>query len=187
MNIQYSEIHRSIVDQCKVGDRSAQKQLYMIYSKAMFNSSLRVLQNREEAEDILQESFIEIFGKIQSYRGESSIGAWMKSIVVNKSINKLKKRKIEFEELKGDRDIENVPEVGEANNEPTYSVDDIKQAHAKLSPGYRVVVSLFLFEDYSHKEIAKKLGISESTSKTQYARGKDKLKQYLIEGGKNEK
>jgi RNA polymerase sigma factor (sigma-70 family) len=187
VKIEFSEIHKSIVDQCRIGDRHAQKQLYQIYSKAMFNSSLRVLQNTQEAEDILQESFIEIFSKIGTFRGDSSVGAWMKSIVVNKSINRLKKKKIEFEELGIDRDMADEVEAGEASDEPEYTVADVKKALSMLSPGYRVVLSLYLFDDYSHKEIAEKLGVTESTSKTQYRRGKERLRKYLIEGGTNEK
>jgi len=144
----------------------------------MFSIALRIIKDREEAEDILQESFSAAFSNLQNFREDATFGAWLKRIVVNKSINQLKKRKVEFDEIKY-----NSEHISDEEHLPysTLSVSDIQKGMEQLSDGYRIVLSLFLFEGYSHKEIANELNISESTSKTQYLRAKNRLKQLLTE------
>lgn len=143
----------------------------------MFSIALRVLKDREEAEDILQESFSAAFSNMQNFREDATFGTWLKRIVINKSINQLKKRKIEFDEIKYEIDVADEEQLPY----PTLSVSEIQKGMEQLSDGYRIVLSLFLFEGYSHKEIANELNISESTSKTQYLRAKNRLKQVLTE------
>lgn len=143
----------------------------------MFSIALRILKEREEAEDILQESFSAAFSNMENFREEATFGAWLKRIVINKSINQLKKRKIEFDEIKYDVDIVDEEQL----SYPTLSVSEIQKGVEKLSDGYRIVLSLYLFEGYSHKDIANELNISESTSKTQYLRAKKRLKEVLNE------
>ena len=91
--------HKEIVQQCVHGDQGAQRQLYNLYSKQMFSVSLRIIQHREDAEDILQESFVTAFNALETFRGDSTFGAWLKRIVINKSLNFLKKKKMKFQEI----------------------------------------------------------------------------------------
>lgn len=164
-----------LIDACRTGNRSAQSEVFRKYNRSMYNVSLRIVQNREDAEDLLQESFIDAFEKIKTFRGDATFGAWLKRIVVNKSINYIKKKKLNEVEL-FEEQIELTETENEEINEPDeYTVDEIKTAMKKLSEGYRIVFSLYMFEDYSHKEIADQLGITESTSKSQLNRAKKRL------------
>lgn len=164
-------------------DVLACKQLYMQYADAMYNVCIRILQHQTEAEDALQEAFIKVFNNIQQFRNESSIGSWIKQIVTNTCLNILKKRKIVLNELNEDIN-ESVPitigSESESESENDFSVDDIKKAIEVLPEGYRVVFNLFMFEDYSHRQIADLLEISESTAKTQLFKAKRKLKEILL-------
>lgn len=159
-----------LVELCRNGNSKAQYELYRLYSKAMYNTSLRIVGNREEAEDVLQESFLDGFMKIDYFRGDSTFGAWLKSIVVNKSISKLRNQKLQWEEL-GDAEAEEVEDFDDS--EETLYV--LKQLIQNLPTGYRLVLNLYLFEGYDHKEISEITGISEVTSRTQFIRAKQKL------------
>jgi len=175
--LEYQDIHREIVEKCKRGNRQAQFELYRLYSKAMYNVCLRMVRNEMDAEDLLQNSFVDVFTKLHTFRYQSSIGAWIKRVVVNNCINFLKKRKLQFTEL-DDRygeSIEDETPVADSK----LSVDQVKNAMMRLPEGYRVVFSLYMMEGYDHKEIAGILGISEATSKSQYSRAKKKLKELL--------
>lgn len=175
-----TQTHRDLVERCREGRRDAQFELYRLYSKAMFNTALRMVQNPHDAEDLLQSIFIEVFSKLDSFRYESSVGAWIKRITVNKSINFLKSRRLALTELTpyNDRAEEQAPDP-----EPLYSVERIHRAIGELPDGYRVVFSLYAVEGYDHEEIAQVLGITEATSKSQYSRAKAKLRDMLTENG----
>ena len=149
--------------------------LYNQYSKAMFNLAFRMTNNREDAEDILQETFIECFRNIGLFRFESTFGAWLKTILINKSINHLKKKKIEL--IPQDNLPENIIEENDDNI--TYDIRKIFRGIELLPDGYRIILTLYLLEGYDHGEIAQILGISESTSKSQYSRAKGKLRKIL--------
>jgi len=164
-----------LVEQSKVGNQIAMYQLYQNYSKAMFNICCRIVNNIEEAEDTLQEAFTDAFRKLDSFRFESTFGAWLKKIVVNKSINVIKKRSLE---LKFTEEIERYDMIEDeqiSEEDIKYEVNKIKKAMEKLPEGFRLVFSLFAIEGYDHKEISEILNISESTSKTQYLRAKRKI------------
>lgn len=173
-------IHADIIEKCRRGDREAHYQLYRLYSRSMYNVGYRIVNNEEEAEDVLQEAFISAFRSLNHYRGDATFGSWLKRIVVNKAINVLKRRKAE--RLPED-DRFDVPEREEAAEEFQFTVDQVRDAVAKLPDGYRSVLSLYLLEGYDHAEIAEILGISESTSKSQFNRSKKKLRD-ILEGGK---
>lgn len=158
------------------GDRRAQFDLYRLYSQAMYNICLRMVNNDLDAEDLLQQSFIDVFSKMDSFRYESSIGAWIKRIVVNNCINFLKKRKLKIESL--DDRFHHVPN-DEPVEESKLNVKAINGAIKELPDGYRVVFSLYMFEGYDHKEIGDILNITEATSKSQFSRAKKKLKELL--------
>ena len=179
MQKEYAQIHRDIIDRCRDGDRQAQHQLYRLYAAPMLTVSMRILHNRQEAEDILQEAFLDMFIKLDSFRGESSFGAWFKRIVVNKSINSFKKKRLVTTDL--DHQPE-VVETDEAGEEPfPYNVKQVQSALDKLPEGYRLVFTLYLLEGYTHQEIAAELGITESTSKSQFNRSKKKIRSLLQE------
>jgi RNA polymerase sigma-70 factor (ECF subfamily) len=171
----YENIHQEIIDQCKEGSQKAQFQLYKLYYRPMFSICMRLINNAAEAEDVMQEAFLNAFTKIDSYKGEVSFGAWLKRIVINRSLDYLKKRKVKFEEI--NEKTNQIPDYQMEIKEVNMKV--IKDAIQKLPDGYRVVLSLFLIEGYDHEEISEILGISNSNSRTQYLRAKNKLKELL--------
>jgi RNA polymerase sigma factor, sigma-70 family len=136
-----------------------------------------MLRNELDAEDVLQNSFVMIFSKLHTFRFQSSVGAWIKRIVINNCINFLKKRRLEIEELQ-DRHTKSVVETYE-EAEPAYNVQAINYALKQLPDGYRIVFTLYMLEGYDHKEIGSILSITEATSKSQYSRAKKKLKELL--------
>lgn len=135
-----------------------------------------MLRNEMDAEDILQNSFIDVYNNLHKFNYQATPGAWIKRIVINNCINHLKKRRINFEEMSSVADV--VEDYDKASN---YDVDvsKIKSAMNLLSDGYRTVFSLYALEGYDHAEIAQVLEISESTSKSQYHRAKQKIKSIL--------
>ncbi|WP_242696019.1 RNA polymerase sigma factor [Desertivirga brevis] len=179
MEAVYIDPHFNLVVECKDGNRKAQFELYKLYSKAMYNIAMRILNDADEASDMLQESFIDAFLRIKEFRQESSFGMWIKQIVVNKCISQLRKRKFEFlstEEV----DLSEIPDEDEFNEEELQlQVEEVKKAIHMLPEGYRIVLSLYLLEGYDHEEIAFILKITESTSRTQLLRAKRKLTDLL--------
>ena len=128
-----------------------------------------------EAEDVMQEAFLNAFSKIDTYQGVVSFGAWLKKIVINKSLDFLKKRKVKFEEL-NEKIPDEEPEKIEISE---IQMEKLKNAIQNLPDGYRVVLSLYLLEGYDHEEIAQILGITNISSRTQYSRAKLKLREML--------
>lgn len=177
LEVSYQDIHRDIIELSKAGNSKAQFQLYKLYSKAMFNICCRMTNNYAEAEDLLQESFAEAFLKLDSFRFESAFGAWLKRIVVNKCINHLKKRRAQL--VFTDTIPENTYEDDQDMDSVHLDVKRIRNAMEQLPDGYRVIFSLYLIEGYDHSEIAKIMGISESTSKSQFSRAKQRIKEIL--------
>ncbi len=179
LKLDYASTHRDIVEKCKRGNRRAQFELYRLYSKAMFNVCLRMVRQQQDAEDLLQNSFVDVFTKLHTFKYQSSVGAWIKRIVVNNCINYLKRNRLFFEELE-DRHAE-VPSRAEKELEDgsSLNVGLIRAAMEALPDGYRVVFTLYLFEGYDHKEIAEILEITEATSKSQYSRAKKKLREIM--------
>jgi RNA polymerase sigma factor (sigma-70 family) len=179
----HQSTHDSLVAACMQGNRRAQSELYGLYNKAMYNTILRMVTNRSDAEDLLQSAFTEVFMRMESFRNESTIGAWIKRIVINKTINFLKSRRLQWTEL--DDKFNYIPaESDDAGSDATltsYTVERVKSAVTKLPEGYRMVFSLYAFEGYDHEEIAGILQISEATSKSQYSRAKAKIRDFLSE------
>lgn len=171
----------NIIEQCKQNDRNAQLQLYNNYCDGMFIVAMRFVKDSMEAEDIVQESFIKAFSKLHQFKGEVTFGAWLKRIVINKSIDALKSKKHELAELD-----EVHLKVVDTSFETEWLVDDavtldeVKDAIKRLPDKYKYVVMLYLIEGYDHQEISQILNISEVASRTQLSRGKSKLKELLI-------
>jgi RNA polymerase sigma factor (sigma-70 family) len=140
----------------------------------MYNTAVRITANRADAEDILQESFTDAFLQLRSFENKATFGAWLKQIVVFKSIALLKKRRLVFTDLEKETE-EFVDADPTDEGEIEYSVAGIKKAISELPDGYRAVLSLFLLEGYDYEEIGDILQVSQSTVRTQYKRGKQRL------------
>lgn len=173
------DIHKELIEASKRGDNRARRQLYELYARAMFNICYRMMNNREDAEDILQEAFIQAFSKLDSFRYDSTFGAWLKRIVINTCINAINKRKVDLLLTDDMYYFGNKGEEKEADLPLTTA--DIQKAMEQLPEGGRIVFSLYLLEGYDHVEIAQILGITESTSKSQYMRAKRKVYDILKE------
>jgi len=173
----YPNIHQSLIDKCRDKDRSAQFEIYGLYYKAMYNTSLRMVKDLDEAEDIMQESFLSAFEKIKTYSGTVSFGAWLKKIVINRSLDSLKKRRLSFEILEEG----NIPDQEEGSDTDDISdrIEEIREAILRLPDGFRVVLTLYLLEGYDHEEIAQILDINPSTSRSQFTRARHKLVEML--------
>jgi len=174
--------HAELIQACRYKDQKACEEIYNLYCRAMFNASFRILNNVAEAEDIMQEAFIEGFEKIDTYREEGEFGAWLKRIVINRSINHLRsKKKLELKE----HFDENIPD--ENTEEESYSenifcrIEEIREAMKKLPESYRIILSLHLLEGYDHDEISHILDISYQNTRTRYSRAKQKLLSIIMQ------
>jgi len=159
---------------CQNGDEEAYGLLYNATSRSVFNAILRLMKSREDAEDILQETYIAAFNAIDTFQSNASITTWIKRIGINKSLNALKKRQLNF------ADIETEAVVEEEIDYNQFEAIDVAKSISDLPDGYRIVMSLYLLEGYTHEEIANELKLSISTSKSQYHRGKKRLKEQLL-------
>ncbi len=161
------DITQELIAQCIRGDRVAQYRLYKLYSTAMYNLCLRMVPDRSEAEDLLQEAFVKMFRELPTFRGQSTIGAWLRRIVINQCLNHLRKKQASFIVID---DLEMRDLTDEEFSSYDITADEIHRAILGLPEGARVVCVLHLIEGYRHSDIAGMLGISESTSKSQYRR-----------------
>lgn len=167
MNPENFNINNKIIERCLEGDIKAQFMLYKNYSAAMYNIALRIAGNKMDAEDVLQESFVTVFEKLAELENHNSFGSWLKRIVINNSISLIRQRKIVFEDLiETISDYESVTDKVDENIDPALVHNAIKE----LPDGSRTILVLYSLEGYKHREIAELLGITESTSKTQYRR-----------------
>ena len=183
MEAVYVDQHFGLVVECKKGSRKAQYDLYKLYSKAMFNIALRIINDADEAADVLQEAFIDAFGRMADFRQETTFGMWMKQIVINKSISHLRKRKMNLISI-DDANLEDLADTElEDTDELELQVKQVLAAIQHLPDGYRTVLSLYLLEGYDHEEIAHILKISENTSRTQFMRARRKLVEILKNKG----
>ena len=175
MNIK-NQVH--LIEKCNNNDSRAQMQLYDLYCKAMFNTAFNFIKDDDIAQDVMQEAFIKAFKKIGTYTGEASFGSWLKRIVINQSLDWLKKKKLETIELK--EEVAYLPNDDplEVDNEISMAV--IYRCIEALPQKCKNVVKLYLLEGYDHQEVAQILEISEVASRSQLSRGKSKLKELLI-------
>lgn len=165
---------QELITRCKKNDRQAQMELYQLYNKAMYNTSLRILGIPEEAEDAMQESFLKAFRSLHHFEGRSGFGHWLKQIVIRTSIDILRKRRFSFEPLE-DWKVPIADEPARDEEEIVARAEEIRQAIYRLPDGYRIVLSLHLLEGYDHEEIGQILGIGNSSSRSQYARARKRL------------
>ena len=161
-----------LIQGCKENNRLAQKELYEKYKSAMFTLAYRVTNDFEDANDVLQEAFVQVFRAIEQFRGESTIGAWIKTIVIRAAYRKVKQR-VTFD------DIENLPDNTIVQWGNSLDTEYLEKAIQSLSEGYRTVFTLAEIEGFSHREIGEMLGISEGTSKSQLFYAKRRLREML--------
>ncbi|MFS4483023.1 RNA polymerase sigma factor [Hyunsoonleella sp. 2307UL5-6] len=169
-----------IIEQCKQNNRKAQMQLYNQYCNGMYIVAKRFLKDANDAEDVVQEAFIKAFTKLHQYKAEVTFGAWLKRIVVNKSIDLLKSKKQQLVELNEVHlKVVDIDDNDKWLVDDTITVNDVKQAIHQLPEKYEYVVMLYLIEGYDHQEISEILNITEVASRTQLSRGKAKLQELL--------
>ncbi|MCF4102816.1 RNA polymerase sigma factor [Gillisia sp. M10.2A] len=179
--ITYTE---ELIARCRNGEQRAQLEIYNKYYKAMYNTALRIVNDTAEAEDIMQEAFINAFNKIESFQGKSTFGAWLKKIVVNLSINSYKKeskyRKVSYnDEFRNEtEDTGGIDPQEEATNSKVQKVIHVMK---NLKENYRVVLSLHLIEGYDYDEICEILKISAANCRTTISRAKEQLRTKLLE------
>lgn len=165
---------KNTIQKCKENNYSAQLEVYNAYKNMMFGCAIRILKSREEAEDVVQDCFIKGFEKIHQLKDDANLGAWLKRIVVNKSLDVVR-NKTKDVWLDETYILETESEVIEDDIKPIISVDFVKECISKLKEKYRIILVLYMIEDYNHREIGVLLNIKESTVRNQYKRGKDQL------------
>ncbi|MEL7121867.1 MAG: RNA polymerase sigma factor [Bacteroidota bacterium] len=178
MSTYFTKDERQLVKQCLRRDEKAQRILYQKYVDAVFHTALRMSGKAADAEDITQDCFIRVFQQLHAFKGESSLGAWIKRIAVNLCLNHLRRQKNALKMVyMADSHHDLIEETSEENQ--SLDVKKIHDAIQTLPEGSRIVLSLYLLEGYRHQEIADILGITVSTSKSQYHRAKALLKKKL--------
>lgn len=175
-----------LIQLCQQGQQGAQLEVYNRYYKAMYNTSLRIVKHEAEAEDIMQESFLSAFTKLDSYKGDASFGSWLKRIVVNNSLNAYNKSKrldetpIEDHLYKIEDDAVGIADIDLTSvraQEVVYAMNDLKD-------NYRQSLSLHLIEGYDYEEISEIMNVSYANCRTMVSRAKDSLRRILNEHGK---
>ncbi|MFN5621087.1 MAG: RNA polymerase sigma factor [Flavobacteriales bacterium] len=165
-----------LVHRCMKGDRTAQQALWKSYSGKMYAVCRRYFDHEEDAQDALQESFIKVYGRLDQWRGQGPLGAWIRRIAVNTSLNLIKSKAhqktwaVDEAETLSDPNADAISQLGE---------EEVIKLIQSMPIGYRTVFNLFAIEGFSHQEIADTLGVTESTSKTQYLKAKNWLKHKL--------
>ena len=168
-----------LLERCKNGEPGAQFEVYKRYYKAMYNTSLRILKDSFEAEDVMQESFLVAFTKLGTFKGEVAFGAWLKRIVINRSLTQLKKNK-RFDEVKLDVIPEREAEDEVDSDYTMVRAEEISKAINQLKDNYRVALTLNLIEGYDYEEVAGIMDITYQNSRTTISRAKSKLRQLLV-------
>ena len=153
------------------------EEMYGLFAKKMINLSARILNDATAAQDVVQDAFIAGYAQLKKFKTPNDFGNWLKRVVVNKSIDLLRKKTNAAFEI--NEELYQISEQAEIVDEPEYDIATVMQAISELPDGYRLVFTLFVFEQYSHKEIAEVLKISEGTSKSQYNRARKKLIQII--------
>lgn len=167
---------QQIIDGCKERDGKAQRTLYEKYARIMFAICLRYSGDGDSAKDLMQDGFIKVFMNIDSYKGAGSFEGWMKRIFINLALENIRKTKNLYKETE---DIENIADLAEEVDEKAYEISeaDLMAMIHELPTGYATVFNLYAIEEYSHKEIAEMLDISEGTSRSQYVRARQALQE----------
>lgn len=181
---QSMEMNTAITDEqrlvtgCKNGETWAQKQVYELYASAMFSVCVRYVTDREVARDILQDGFIKIFTKIDTFAGSGSFAGWIRRVFVTTALEHLRQSKF-IQETTSIDDLNNSLEVEDITILDKIAADDLMKCISNLPNGYRTVFNLYAIEGYSHAEIAEILKITENTSRSQFMRARMLLQKML--------
>ena len=167
-----------LIKACKNNNLKAQMQVYLMYKDMLYNVSLRIVKNKQDAQDTVHDAFIKAFQNISTLENDLNLGAWLKRIVINCSLDFLRKKK-RLDGLQDSIESQKDEEDTEAFEDISLKVEEVKKAIYNLKDKYRIIMVLYLIEDYTHKEIAEQLDMKESTVRNQYIRGKRLLKQQL--------
>ncbi|MDT0644416.1 RNA polymerase sigma factor [Zunongwangia sp. F363] len=171
-------LQHQLIEACKQNDRRAQLKLYNKYSQGMYYVALRFIQDSFEAEDAMQEAFVKAFQKLHQFTGEVTFGAWLKRIVINKCLDKLKAKKMELVAI-NERTMTTVEEDENWQIEDGIGIEEVKAVIGQLPEKYKYPLMLFLIEGYDHEEISEILDITKVASRTLVHRGKKKLQEEL--------
>jgi RNA polymerase sigma-70 factor (ECF subfamily) len=179
--------HKALIEGCLKGDRRAQQRVHELFYGKMLAVCLRYTKNTDQAKDILQDGFIKVFNSIEKFNQAGSFEGWIRRIMVNTAIDHFRRTKNSYLLLGEDRSIEDFEDHDaedtlaeeEENDEWDLKPADIINAMQKLTPAYRTVFNLYVFEELTHKEIADLLGINIGTSKSNFAKAKQNLKKLL--------
>ena len=172
------ETNIHLIEQCRKGNRSAQLALYKQFATRLYNVCLRIIGNPQDAEEAMQDSFLKVFTRLEQYQAGTSFEAWLQQIAVRTAIDYIRRQLPEGEDLTDDY-AELADDDTPDEEELQCSVAQVKAACQQLSAGYRVVLSLYLFEGYDMEEIASILNIRPASVRSQYLRGKRKLLEQL--------
>jgi len=178
---------KELLELCSSGNNSGYSLLYQRYSKAVFNSIFRLVNDREEAEDILQEVFVKAFSEIKSLKNTDSFGGWIKRIAINHSLTFLRKKKVYFTEIDDDKMLDVKDEELDQKLALECRIEELQNAIAVLPLQIRTVVNLILFEEMSQEEVAKNLNIPHGTIRSYYHRAKKKIFEKLTQKCQNER
>lgn len=177
MNFTSTQTESQLIQNCINGDRKSQKEMYDMFATKMFSVCLRYAKNPMDAEDVLQEGFVKLFNNLHRFRGEGSFDGWARRIFVNTAIEHLRRKNLNTTVSEG---LENSVKDKQKNALDNLFEKDLIDTANTLSDGYRTVFTLYAIEGFSHKEIAAQLGITESTSKSQFSRAKALLRTMLV-------
>lgn len=176
--------NKELIEACVKGDRVAQRNLYDLFSRRMYVVCLRYTKSQQEAEDVLQDSFIKVFKNLKGYRGDSRLDYWIKRIVINTALNSQRKKLYMYPMVDID-DVKNDFDHSKALS--NFQMEELLKMIKELPTGCQTVFNLFAIEGYSHKEIAEMLEVSEGTSKSQFARARKLLQNKIAEEDKTER
>tara|TARA_R110002020_G_scaffold160534_1_gene345047 strand:- start:53 stop:601 length:549 start_codon:yes stop_codon:yes gene_type:complete len=165
---------------CQKGNQAAQLEVYNRYYKAMYNTSLRIVKDSAEAEDVMQESFLSAFTKLKDFKGDATFGSWLKRIVVNNSINSdQKKQRLEEVPLENELyKLEDEDGIAECDTD-SLEIKSVLNAMSTLKNNYRIALTLNLIEGYDYEEMSTILNISYANCRTTVSRAKDSLRKKL--------
>lgn len=172
------EDFKPIISECIAGNQKAQAKLYQQFAPKMFGVCLRYARDLSEAEDNLQEGFIKVFTNLKSFRNDGSLEGWIRRIMINVSLEKIRKQRLLFP-------VEDVAIYDSVNFSDDViakiSADDLLKLVQQLPPRYRLVFNLYVIEGMSHEEIANEMSITKGTSKSNLARAREILKRKVYQ------
>ena len=174
------EQQTNLIQSCIDGDRHSQSQLYELFVPKMFAVCLRYSKNREEAEEILQEGFVQVFKSLKSFRHEGSFEGWVRKIMVNTALKKYSLRRYE-KEVSGYEIKDRVESAMEPSAYAHLTQKELMDLINKLPDGYRMIFNLYVIEGYQHDEIAEMLGIQPGTSRSQLVKARNMLQKQILQ------